>query len=72
MKLVKKVREYAGLNPWQMHKLMKKSMQSYMNLERKTQKISIPDLMILERIYTDAGGSSSGFYELLRVEGKVK
>lgn len=50
--LVKKVREHLALNPWGMSKLMGKNIQSYQNLEQRTQKISILDLHLL---YTVSG-----------------
>ena len=58
MRLVKLVREYAGLNPWQMHKAMrKKTVQAYLSLERNAKRITLSDFLQLEKIYIEAGGT---------------
>lgn len=68
MKLVKKVREIAGLNPWNMHKLMgKKSVQAYLSLERSAKRISLRDYFQLEQIWIEKKcGSREDFHELAR------
>lgn len=64
--LAKKVREFAGLNAWEMYKRMgKKSVQAYLSLERKAQRISLADLVALRAIYIDNGGNIKAFDELL-------
>lgn len=69
MYLVKKVREIIGLNPWSMHKLMKKrSIQAYLSLERSAERISLADYLALQRIYIEhTGGSVSDFTELVNL-----
>lgn len=65
MKLAKKVREFAGLNPWEMFQRMnKKTVQSYLSLERKAERITLKDLNRLEEIYIEAGGSLENFRKL--------
>lgn len=67
MKLAKLVREYAGLNAWQMHKKMgKKTVQAYLSLERSAKRITLADFYELERIYIEAGGTKISFEELAR------
>jgi hypothetical protein len=67
MKLVKKVRDFAKLNAWEMHKLMKKkTVQAYLSLERKAKRITLEDLNRLEDIYLSHGGKLEDFRKLLR------
>lgn len=67
MKIAKEVREFAGLNPWEMHKRMeKKTVQAYLSLERKAVRISLRDFNKLEEIYMAAGGTDEGFRKLRR------
>lgn len=66
MILVKKVRELAKLNPWAMHKRMgKKTVQSYLFLERTAKKLSLEEYFKLEQIFREAGcGTADQFREL--------
>lgn len=65
MKIAKKVREFAGLNPWEMYKKMgKKTVQAYLSLERKAKRITLTDLNKLEEIYLAAGGTLDNFRKL--------
>lgn len=67
MKIAKKVREFAGLNPWEMYQRMgKKTVQAYLSLERKAKRITLEDLNALEDIYIAAGGTSDEFNALRR------
>jgi hypothetical protein len=67
MLLVKKVREFAGLNPWSMYKLMgRKTIQAYLSLERSAKRISLPDFYKLEEIYISHGGTREDFDTLAR------
>lgn len=67
MKLAQKVREFAGLNPWKMsQKLGKNSVQAYLSLERKAQRITLKDFLSLEAVYIEAGGTKSDFDDLVR------
>lgn len=62
VKLVKIVREFLKLNPWEMHKKMKKkTVQSYLSLERKAERITIEDFLLLEKLYIEGGGTSEQF-----------
>lgn len=73
MKLAQKVREFAGLNPWKMSQAMgKEKVQSYLSLERKAQRITLSDLLSLERIYIKAGGTKEQFDDLVRKCAKVE
>ena len=65
MKLAKKVREFANLNPWEMYQRMgKKTVQAYLSLERKAKRITLEDLNKLEEIYIASGGSLENFRKL--------
>lgn len=65
MKIAKKVREFAGLNPWEMYQRMgKKTVQAYLSLERKAKRITLEDLNKLEEIYIASGGSLENFRKL--------
>lgn len=65
MKLAKKVREFAKLNPWEMYQRMgKKTVQAYLSLERKAKRITLDDLNKLEEIYLGSGGTLEGFRKL--------
>lgn len=65
VELAKIVREYLGLNPWEMHKAMgKKSVQAYLSLERKAERITLADLAALEDLYIKGGGNAKKFKEL--------
>ena len=68
MQLAKKIREMAGLNPWNMHKRMKKkTVQAYLSLERTAKRITLEDFFALERIFVEEGlGSTSDFLDLAR------
>lgn len=68
MQLAKKIREMAGLNPWNMHKRMKKkTVQAYLSLERTAKRITLEDFFALERIFVEEGlGSTSDFVDLAR------
>lgn len=68
MRLVKKVREIAGLKPWAMHKLMgKKSVQAYLSLERSAKRISLADYFQLEKIWLENKcGTQEEFHKLAR------
>lgn len=71
VKLAKIIREFAGLNPWEMHKKMgKKSVQAYLSLERKAKRITPQDLAALEQIYLEYGGTHDKFWEILTKETK--
>jgi hypothetical protein len=73
MLLAKKVREFAGLNPWKMHqKMNKKTVQAYITLERNAKRISLADLLSLRAIYMDSGGTVSGFDKLLQECAEAK
>lgn len=68
MELVKKIREKLGINPWEMHKrVKKKSIQAYLLLERKSKKISPGDLV---RLYQASGMDLGAFWKLLEAEAK--
>lgn len=76
MKLVKKVRESAGLNAWAMHKRMgKKTVQAYLSLERSAKRISLTDFFLLEKIWIEEKcGTKEEFVDLARScsrDGKV-
>lgn len=65
MKIAKKVREFAGLNPWEMYQRMgKKTVQAYLSLERKAKRITLEDLNKLEEIYLASGGSLENFRKM--------
>lgn len=65
MKLAKKVRDFAKLNAWEMHKKMgKKTVQAYLSLERKAKRITLADLNKLEDIYLSHGGTLEDFRKL--------
>lgn len=67
VKLVKIVREFLGLNPWNMSQRMnKKTVQAYLSLERKAERITLADLETLEELYIEGGGSAKKFKELQR------
>lgn len=68
MQLAKKIREMAGLNPWNMHKRMKKkTVQAYLSLERTAKRITLEDFFALERIFVEEGlGSTSDFLDVAR------
>lgn len=64
MKTAKKVREFKGLNPWEMHKAMgKKTVQAYLSLERKAQRMTEFDFVRLCEIY---GKGDRAFMDLVR------
>lgn len=68
MLLIKKIRELANLNPWQMHKKMKRrSIQSYLSLEREGKRVSLQDLCLLYDVYSEYNcGGLEQFFELIR------
>lgn len=68
MKIVKIVRETAGLNAWAMHKKMgKNSVQAYLSLERSAKRISLKDFYALERIWIEEScGTSEEFHAKAR------
>lgn len=68
MKLVKKVREATGLNPWALHKRMGfKRVQSYLALERTSKRIALKDLFSLEKIWVEENcGTREDFWSLAR------
>ena len=66
MEIVKKVREFAGLNPYKMFKQMgKKTLQAYLMLERTSKRISATDLAALKEVTLAHGGTTSQFYQML-------
>ena len=62
MELVRKIRENSGLKPWKFAVLLGKSTQSYLNLEQRTEKIALKDLI---KLYELSGLTRSEFWELL-------
>ena len=64
MKTAKIVRESRGLNPCEMHKKMqKKTVQAYLSLERKAQRMTEFDFAKLCEIY---GKGDRAFMDLVR------
>lgn len=68
MRLCKQVRQAAGYTLYKMYKLLKKSsVQTYISLERTAVRLSLPDLIALEQIYTGACGKThEEFWELVK------
>lgn len=67
MKLAERVRKFAKLNAWKMHKAMKKkSVQAYISLEESAKRITLTDFYHLERIYVEAGGTKEEFDRMAR------
>ena len=68
VKLAEIIREKAGLNAWEMHKrLGKKTVQAYLSLERKAQRITVKDFTALEAVFVDEKlGSHEDFWRLVK------
>ena len=65
MQIAEKVRKFAKLSAYRMAKILgKKSVNSYLSMERSL-KISIADLLALERIYIEHGGNAADFRKLM-------
>ena len=68
MQIFEIIRNKLGIKPWKMkHLLSIDKIQSYLYLERKAQKVSLPDLTRLKEI---SGLSLDEFWKLIETEVK--